>query len=419
MRKLKLGYGSGSLEFELPEANLLDILLPVSHPQTRRAAEDELIKQALSAPIGTPRLREIARGKNRVAIVVSDITRPVPTYKILPHVLEELKAAGVDEKKIKIIFGLGSHRRHTTEEMKRLVGEDVFARITCLDHDPDDCVRVGETKRGLPVEILREVVASDCKICIGNIDLHYFAGYTGGAKAIMPGVSSRASIAATHRFMLDSAAVAGNIENNPTREAIEEVGEMVGIDFIVNVVLDEEKRILKAVAGEHRLAHREGCAFLDPLFKVGFKDEADIVVVSAGGRPKDINLYQAQKALDNAKYAVKKDGVIILVAECPEGLGEKVFEEWIFAARNPEEILKRVEKEFVLGGHKAVAIAMLLQKAQVIMVSSLGRELTERLFFQYAANLDEALQKAFAIKGSQAKARVIPFGGSILPVKKN
>ena len=418
MHKLKLGYGLGNLEFELPEANLLDILLPVSHAEIQRA-EDELIKQALSAPIGTPRLREMARGKNRVVIVVSDITRPVPTYKILPHVLAELKDAGVEDKKIKIIFGLGSHRRHTMEEMKRLVGGDVFARFECIDHNPDDCLWLGKTKGGLPVEIFREVVAADFKICIGNIDLHYFAGYTGGAKAIMPGVSSRASITATHRFMLDPASVAGNMENNPTREAIEEVGEMVGIDFIVNVVLDEEKRILKAVAGDKRLAHREGCVFLDTLFKVEFRDEADIVVVSAGGFPKDINLYQAQKALDNAKYAVKKNGVIILVAECPEGLGEEVFEEWIFAAKNPEEILKRAESEFALGGHKAVAIAMLLQNAQVIMVSSLSRELTERLFFQYAANLDEALQKALALKGPQAKVRVIPFGGSMLPVKSN
>lgn len=418
MRKIKLGYGPVNLEFELPEAHLLDILLPVLRRETQYD-EDELIQKALYTPIGTPRLKELARGKKRVAIVVSDITRPVPTYKILPHVLEELNDAGIDDNKIKIIFGLGSHRRHTKEEMKRLVGKDVFMRFECIDHNPDDCVWVGKTKRGLPVEIFREVVASDFKICIGNIDLHYFAGYTGGAKAIMPGVSSRASITATHRFMLDPASVAGNIENNPTREAIEEVGDMVGIDFIVNVVLDEEKRILKAVAGDKRLAHREGCAFLDTLFKVEFKDKADIVVVSAGGFPKDINLYQAQKALDNAKYAVKKDGVIILVAECPEGLGEKVFAEWIFAAKNPEEILKRAEKEFVLGGHKAVAIAMLLQNAQVIMVSSLSRELTERLFFQYAANLDEALQKALALKGPQAKVRVIPFGGSMLPVKSD
>lgn len=414
-RDVSLKYGKKEIIISIPEANFLDILWPNKQSLIGIADEGEILSQALAHPIGSPPLRELARNKQKVCILVSDITRPVPSHKLLPILLNELYAAGILNRQIQIIFGLGSHRPHTEEEMKRLVGPEIYALVRCFDHRPDDCVRIGRTKQGLPVEIFKPVVEADLRICTGNIDLHYFAGYTGGAKAVMPGVSSRASIAATHRFMLEPTAVAGNLETNPARAAIDEVGAILKIDFIFNVVLDEQKRIVAGVAGHPIAAHREGCKILDKLYKVNITEKADIVVVSAGGFPKDINVYQAQKALDNAKYAVKEGGTIILAAECPEGFGEEVFREWMFAADKPQDILDRVQHEFALGGHKAVAIAMLVQKIRVILVSGLDRKLTNRLFFEYAPDLQQALDLAMATHGPSASVRVIPFGGATLP----
>lgn len=419
IRNINLKYGKQEIALSIPESNFLDVLWPSQYSLDGAPDEVEILREALAHPTGSPPLRELARNKQKVCILVSDITRPAPSYKLLPPLLDELYAAGIRNGQIQIIFGLGSHRPHTEEEMKLLVGPEVFAAIQCLDHRPDDCVWIGATKQGLPVEIFKPVLEADLKICTGNIDLHYFAGYTGGAKAIMPGVSSRASIAATHRFMLDPSAVAGNLETNPARAAIDEVGALVKIDFIFNVVLDEHKRIVAAVAGDQIRAHRAGCKILDKLFKVKITEKADIVVVSAGGFPKDINLYQAQKALDNAKHAVKDGGTVILAAKCSEGFGEEVFKEWMFAANKPLDILDRVKHEFVLGGHKAVAIAMLLQKAGVILVSDLDRKLTERLFFEYAPSLQQALDLALTAHAPSASVRVIPFGGATLPFMNN
>ncbi len=419
VNEMDLLYGKKTLPLVIPESNFLDTLWPNQYETNDNLSEDAIIKAALENPIGTSHLRELALNKKRVCILVSDITRPVPTYKLILPLLAELKAAGVRNEQIEIIFGLGSHRPHTAEEMAHLVGPEIFKSIHCFDHRPDDCVKVGTTRQGLPVEIFKPVMEADFRICTGNIDLHYFVGYTGGAKAIMPGVSSRTSISATHRFMLDPLAVAGNLETNPARAAIDEVGTTVKIDFIFNVVLDEHKKIVAAVAGDKIAAHRAGCKILDKLFKVNIQEKADIVVVSAGGFPKDINLYQAQKALDNVKHAVKDGGTIVLVAECAEGLGETVFQEWMFAAKKPQDILDRVKGEFVLGGHKAVAIAMLLQKAKVILVSALNQNLTEQLFFEYAPDPQAALTAALKLHGPKSKVRVVPFGGVTLPFLTN
>ena len=187
-----------------------------------------------------------------------------------------------------------------------------------MDSDPDDCVSYGMTSRGTPVDITRIVAEADRRILLGNIEYHYFAGYSGGAKAIMPGVSTRAAIQANHSRMVLPEAKAGALETNPLRMDIEEAGAMVGIDFILNVVLSEHKEILKAVAGDAVKAHREGCRFLDKLYRKELKAPADIVLVSQGGAPKDLNLYQTQKALDNAKHAVKDGGVIILIGSCKD-----------------------------------------------------------------------------------------------------
>lgn len=411
--RLEFGFGTGTQAVEVPKQNLIGVLHANDVP-VGLTGEAE-VRRALSAPIGSPRLRDIVHPGETVAIITSDITRPMPTYKVMPALLDELYAAGVRREDITLVFALGSHRKQTAAEHQKLAGERAYAEIRCVDSDPDDCVSYGTTSRGTPVDIFRIVAEADRRICLGNIEYHYFAGYSGGAKAIMPGVSTRAAIQANHSRMVLPEAKAGALETNPLRLDIEEAGAMVGIDFIVNVVLSEHKEILRAVAGDAVAAHRAGCAFLDALYRKELKAPADIVIVSQGGAPKDLNLYQTQKALDNAKHAVRDGGVIILIGSCHEGLGEKTFEEWMTTAPTAHSLIERIGREFRLGGHKAAAIAMVLERAEVDLVSDLDDDFVRSIFLVPQPSAQAALDHAFEKLGPDATVLAMPYGGSTLP----
>ena len=411
--KLEFGFGSGIQAVELPEENLLGVL-------TANAVEYDLtgeaeVERALAEPIGAPELGEVVKPGEKIAIVTSDITRPCPTWQIMPALLKRLYAAGVQKQDITLVFALGSHRHHTPEEMQHLAGDMAYNEIKCVDSDPEDCINMGATKHGTPVDITRVVAEADKRICLANIEYHYFAGYSGGAKSIMPGVSNRTAIQVNHSMMVQPEAHAGRLAGNPIREDIEEAAAICGIDYIVNVVLDEHKQIIKAVAGDVTQAHRAGCAFLDTLYRKEIKQKADIVLVSQGGAPKDLNLYQTQKALDNAKHAVREGGVIILIGSCKEGLGEKTFQNWIEEANKPQDLIDRVQADFKLGGHKAAAIAMVLANADVYLVSEMPEELTKKCFLTPFASAKAALDAAFAKLGADAKDLAMQYGGSTLP----
>lgn len=412
--KIDLGYGKGEVSFEINEKNLLGILGSNDVPVTMTGEEE--VKRAIQQPIASPALRHIVKPENKVVIITSDITRPMPTKVVLPVLLAELFAGGVDRENITIVFSLGSHRKHTEEEKIQLVGEAIYRKINCIDSDPSDSVHLGFSSRGTPMDVFRPVVEADVRICLGNIEYHYFAGYSGGAKAIMPGVSTRDAIQANHSRMVENGARAGRLIGNPVREDIDEVAKFVPIDFILNVVLDEHKKIIKAVAGHYIDAHREGCRFLDSIYKVGIPRQADIVVVSPGGYPKDINLYQAQKALDNSAHAVKPGGIVILAASCKEGLGEHVFEKWMLNAPTAESMITEIRKNFELGGHKAAAIAMVLCRARIFLVSDMEPEFVQKIFLEPYSNVGEALAKAFETLGDDVEVLVMPYGGSTLPV---
>lgn len=411
--KLTFGFGSGTQEVTVPDKNVIGVLTS-NQVEPGLTGEDE-VRRALREPIGTPLLRQIVKPGEKIAIITSDITRPMPTAKVMPALLDELYAGGVNKEDITLVFALGSHRRHTPEEQRRLAGERAWAEIRCVDSDPSDAVLLGHTSAGTPVAITRAVAEADRRICLGNIEYHYFAGYSGGAKAIMPGVSTRDAIQSNHSMMVDPACCAGALETNPLRMDIEEAGRMTGIDFILNVVLSEHKEILCAVAGDATAAHRAGCRFLDRLYCKELKEGADIVLVSQGGAHKDLNLYQTQKALDNARHAVKNGGVIVLMGSCREGLGERVFEEWMTGSPSPAAMIERIGRDFQLGGHKAAAIAMVLEKADIYLVSELEEDFVRSIFLTPQPSAQAALDRAFEKLGPDATVLAMPFGGSTLP----
>lgn len=244
----------------------------------------------------------------------------------MPSLLDELYAAGAETQNIVVVLALGSHREHTKEEKRHLVGDRCFAEVEVVDSNVNDCVSIGKTSAGTPIDFDRRVVQADFRIALGNVEFHYFAGYSGGYKALMPGVSTPLAIQANHSMMTHPKAIAGNMDSNPVRDDINEAGAKLGLDFIVNAVLDEHKNIVYCAAGDVYKAHIAACKYLDKMYRCEIPQKADIVLVSQGGAPKDANLYQTQKALENAKYAVKDGGTIIVIGACTEGLGSKKFE---------------------------------------------------------------------------------------------
>ncbi len=412
--KYQLKYGKGDVEFHIDDKNYMGSLLPNEIEFELKGVEE--VKRSLENPIGSKRLKDIVKPGEKIAIVTSDITRPMPSKIVLPPVIEELKRAEVEEKDISIVLALGCHRNHTEEEIKLLVGEEIYnSDIQIIDSEMDRCINFGRCKHGTPVDIFEPVAKADRIICMGNIEYHYFAGYSGGAKALMPGVSSHDAIQANHSNMVKEEAHAGNLDTNPVRQDIDEVGDYIKIDFLINVVLNSKKEIVRAVSGHYMEAHRAGCKDLDKMYGIQIERQADIAIVSPGGYPKDINIYQAQKGLDNAKHAVREGGIIILVASAKEGFGEDTFEDWMLN-KAPKDMIKEIKKSFKLGGHKAAAIAMVLGKAQIFMVSDLEDDLLRKISIVPFKTVQEAIDKALEELGPDSQILLLPSAGSTLPI---
>jgi nickel-dependent lactate racemase len=407
--KIEIPYGHGHTAVDIPDRNIQEII----GAEKPSGSEDEqkIIRDALSNPIVSKPLLELASGKRTAVILVSDVTRPCPSSKFLPFIVDELEAAGVTE--ISVVFGLGIHRGQTEKEKVRLVGDYVAGKAKRLiDSNEGEFEPIGRTEAGTPIEVCGEILTRDLLIATGNLEYHYFAGYSAGAKALLPGVCSRRTICANHSLMLDDRAVAGRYADNPLRQDIEEAGRVIGIDFLFNVILDDQKKIISAVAGKNNEAHVKGIELYNALFRRAIWEKADIVITSPGGHPKDMNLYQSQKALDNVKEIVKDGGEIILVACCEEGYGEETFKEWMADVNDYGKLHKRIRKEFVLGGHKAVAISKLLAKTRVRLYSCFSREETERLGFIKAGSLQSYLDSRIEASPS-LRIVVVPGGGFV------
>ncbi len=412
--RIKIAYGKEYRSVDVMKKNIGAVMYPKG--VETELSEQELIEKSLAAPIGTPTLDRIIRRGESVVLITSDITRPLPSSRILPTLLEHLGKIGIKEEDITIVFGLGNHRKQTEGEMKKIVGSEIYRRIRRMDSDQEDVVRLGITARGTPLDIFRPVAEADRVICLGNIDYHYFAGYSGGYKAIMPGVSTEEAIRMNHRHMVKESAATGKVKGNPVREDIEAIAQYLKVDFILNVVLNEHKKIVGSFAGHPISAHRAGCKLLDSFCRYPIDRKADIALVSAGGFPHDINLYQVQKALDNGKYAVRDGGIIILVAACNEGPGESTFEKWMVESGSPEFMVKEIQRNFVLGGHKAAAIGLVLEKAEILIVSEMSPDFVERIFMKPFRGVREALDRAIEKMGPHALVHVMPVGGSTLPL---
>jgi nickel-dependent lactate racemase len=408
-------YGKTEVCARIPTRNFLGYI----EPKEKQGVVDSKaeIVRALSQPIGTPRLREMAKAGDKVAIVVDDATRATPSYLMILPLLDELNEAGVKDEDVTVIFGCGSHRAVTPEEEEKLLGKETLDRIKAISHDyeADDQVFLGKTSNGTKVSVNKVFAEADVKILAGDINLHYYAGYGGGRKGVLPAVSSAETIQQNHALMLHPKATTGVLDGNPVHEDMMEAAKLANVNFILNIVTNSKEELVKAFAGDVEQAFLEGTKLVDEMYKVPIEQRANIVVVSAGGYPHDINFYQASKGIHNALEAVKRRGVILLVAECPEGHGNEVFSDWMEKFGDLKRIEREIKRRFVLGGHKAYYLTKALQKVSIILVSIMPDCYAVNTFkLRTARALNDALRDAFELAGKNAKVYVMPHGNTTL-----
>jgi len=415
-----LPYGKTEVCARVPTRNFLGSI----EPKEKAGVSDDVkeIKRALNEPIGSKRLNEIVKPGNKVAIVVDDATRSAPSYLMVPPLLEELNDAGVEDESITIIFACGTHRAVTREEAVKLLGEEVLNRVKAVSHNFRDSnlVYVGKTKKyGTHVYLNRAFAEADVKILTGDVGFHYYAGYGGGRKSVLPGVSGNETIKQNHAMLLHPNAKTGVLDGNPVHEDMVEAARLAKVDFILNVVTNSKKEIVKAFAGDVEQAFYEGVKVVDEMYRIPVDRKADIVVVSPGGHPADLNLFQAYKGVDNALGIVKRGGIIILVAECPEGHGNQVFYDWMVKFKDLKAVQREIKRNFILGGHKAYYLMKALQKVQIFLVSAMPDYYATNIFkLKTARAVNDALNEAFNIAGKNAKVWVMPCGNYTLPELK-
>jgi lactate racemase len=414
---IKLAYGREEQIFSHDGIDILSVLKVADIPPVESIGP--AIKSALNNPIECPPLKKVVSQGDRVALIVNDDTRVANTAAFLPYLLSEIEAGGVSREDIAIVFSNGTHRLLPEKIQAELLGEEIFGRYRIINHDCHDrenLVYVGTTSRGNRVEINRTVADADKVILTGSIVYHFFAGYGGGRKAMVPGVAGFDTILFNHRLMLEPGAELGRLEGNPVHEDLLEAARLAKPNFLFNAVLNDKKQFLGFFAGDYIKAHKAGCQLVDRAYGVEISEKADLVVASCGGHPKDLNMYQAQKTLDNAVRAVSPGGVVILLARCPEGLGSAVLDEWLDRYSSPAEIYEAVKKNFVIGGHKAYAISRLTEKAKIIMVSELPDTVVSKAYMHPARDLQVALDMALSfLNKDKPTAYIMPQGSLTLP----
>ena len=414
--QIKLKYGNSYMSAEINDKNVVGVLLPKEQTEV----EDPLIpvKEALSSPIGTPLLSQLAAQKKpeKAVIVVNDATRPTPYSYILPPLMEELHAAGVSKEQITLVIATGAHRPNTEEENRRIFSDNVVDNYRLVNHSCDEnMVSLGELSNGSDLMINAEVAAADLLITTGIIIPHYIAGFSGGRKSILPGVAARPLITENHSRMTDPRVDTARWQDNPVHQIMTEAARKAGVDFILNVVTNENNQIVAAVAGDLEQAWEAGVKISSDLNLVTVEEAVDVVIAGSGGYPKDIDLYQAQKPMDNASRVTKDSGTIILVAKCSDGYGSVVFTNWMTEAKTLQDIFERFEKGFVLGGHKAYAYATVLNKKEVVLVSDMPEKDVENMFMTCCHSLEEALAYVEKKHGPEYKAIIMPQAGLVLP----
>ena len=422
-----LPYGDSSLRFSLPPT--MQAVVAEARPATPLSDPAQAVAEALAAPVGSPPLRELARGGERACIVFTDITRACPDSLLVPALLDELEQAGVRDEDIILLCGTGLHRPSTPEEKAAKLGPRVTARYRVIDNSPQDASRLvdlGITPQGAPVRIHRAAVEADLLLSTGVVEPHQFAGYSGGSKTLAIGAAGEALIAHTHgpQFLDDPRARLGRVDDNPFQEVVVDAARRAGLGFILNVVADDARRILRVAAGHPQMAFRDLVAFARSIYEVPVPGPADIVIAGVGF-PKDVNLYQVSRAASYLALAaaplVRPGGYLIVPARCQEGAGSGVGEQRFLKAMRDAPDVRFIlgnarRRGYPPGQQRAFLMAKVLDQARVVIVGSECPELVAACKMIPAATMDEALALAERELGKACRVLIVPHALLTLPV---
>lgn len=416
--QIQLAYGSTGINFAFDE-NRFEVLTPA--PAAKTPLTDAEIGQALDAPIGSPPLEDLLSRGESVLIVVSDATRATASAQIVHLLLRRIVQQGIAPADITIIFANGIHRPTTMLEQQQLLTPFVMQRIKVLDHDAAlaaNLMLLGETERGTPIEVNRALRDFSHVILTGGIGFHYFAGFTGGRKSICPGLASARTIAATHMLALDfekggrrAGVGISLLAGNPVHEECERVAAMINPTFSINAIVNEQGLANRLFAGDWRLAHREACLHYLGEHSKSISGKREVVIASCGGTPYDINLIQAQKALEMAANACVDGGTIIMLAACWDGFGRSDFLKW-FSSKNSAALENRLRESYEVNGQTAWALMTKAERFRVLLVSELDDDDVRRMKMRPMRSLEEAI----AGIDPEAEGFILPRGAALFPV---
>jgi len=423
----RIPYSKSFLEFRLPSGML--ITTAVSKPMKYLPDVTQAIEDALNHPIGSLPLRELAKPGERACIVFTDSTRASPDHLLVPAILMELEKSGIKDKDVILLCGTGMHRPSTQAEKIAKLGAEIVNRYRVIDNEPQNIealVELGITRGGVPVQVHRAAVEADLVIATGIVEPHQYAGYSGGSKTLSVGAAGEALIAHTHgpAFIDDPCTRLGRIEGNPFQEAVTEAAQRIGLRFILNVVLDDEKRVLRVRAGDPVLAYEDLVAYARSVYEVSIPNQYDIVIGGVG-YPKDSNLYQASRAPSYLFFApvpvVRPGGFLIIPARCEEGAGNGVGEQrFLSAMRDAPDIQYILDDArrngYPPGQQRAFVMAKVLEQSRVVIVGSECPELVAACKMIPAATMEEAVDIATKVFGADCQVLIVPHALLTLPV---
>lgn len=422
MGKIKLPYYKTFIEADIPDENLAGVLESKAHSYKATLTQEEIVNVALNNPIGSKTLEELVKDKKNMVIITSDHTRPVPSKITLPILLKRIRSVNRDIE-IKILIATGFHRPSTREEMINKYGEEIVEKEVLINHisqDKDSLVKVGTLPSGGELWLNKLAVEAELLIAEGFIEPHFFAGFSGGRKSVLPGIAGAGTIMANHcsEFIASEYSRTGIVENNPIHKDMLYAAQTAKLAFILNVVIDKDKKIINAFAGDSKLAHKKGCEFVTELSRIK-PIMSGIVVSTNGGYPLDQNIYQSVKGMTAAEATCREGGVIIMVSACSDGHGGKSFYENMAFSKNAREVLDRVLKvdrnDTVPDQWEFQILARILDKYTVILVTDMcDPKIIKDMHIEHAYTFEDALNRAYEIKGRNAKIAVIPDGVSVI-----
>jgi lactate racemase len=414
--QINLPYGKTTLSARIPDKFHVDVIEPLAVG----SAPDQwgAVRDALENLLGGIAWEDYRNGK-AVAIAVNDKTRPVPHDRLLPPLLAKLEALGFPASAITFYVAVGTHPPMTPDEFPSILPDEIIGKYRVVSHDSEESsslVDLGMTVNGTPVWVNRAFYQSDLKIVVGNIEPHQFVGFSGGVKTAAVGLAGLESINVNHALMTHPDSKIGTYETNPTRQDVEAMGEMIGIQIALNAVLNQDRQIVHALAGDPRAVMQAGIPLSRQVCQVGLPAKYDLLISSPGGHPKDINVYQAQKGLAHAALVTRAGGTIILAAACTEGSGSPHYEDWMEGKNSFEDVLTCFQMEgFRVGPHKAYLIARDASKSRLLMCSEMEESLARKLLLHPLCNLQKAIDIAIHELPVDARIGVLPHASSTIP----